>query len=270
MSEEPYNMVNFIQPSTLPNTTQIAFAPKELINNLLHRNYLSRSNVGVYLAEEAVPVRLDSTVDQYAPFIIAGNASMDNFKTMPGYEMRASRAYRLVSYFSDLSSIYAAKGSPSNPADYSKGPQIYMGLHSDGGTARTSYTTSAKYLDNYIYDNRTVEIVAAGNTPGKVSAEGFALNAITVGALDPDTKNETGYSGKIINSYDGDRYDSYSKPDFLNYSNFSLDSFQRIYDSPNQHFEYKPFYEGTAAAAGRYCGHGVEYVILQRVLQVAS
>ena len=261
VSEEPYNIAkNSKQPSEILKNQSITLAPVATVNNLLHRNYLSRSNVGVYLAEEAVPVRLNPTVDEYAPFIIAGNASMDNFNTMPGYEMRAARAYRLVSYFSDLSSIYAVKGRPSNPADYSKGPQIYMGLHSYGGPAKKNYSANAQVLDNYIYNNRTVEIVASGNTPGKVSAEGFALNAITVGALNPFTRNEISYSGKFDNfDYDYHNYDyslDYRKPDFLNYSHFYIDTidYERRYDSANQHFSYKPFYEGTETATSVTAG----------------
>ena len=253
VDEVLYDMVhNSTQPSDILKNQSITLAPVATVNNMLHRNYLSKSNVGVYFAEDAVPVRINRYEDEYAPFIIAGNASMNDFKTMPGYEMRAARAYRLVNYFSDLSSVYAVKGRPSNPADASKGPQIYMGLHTYGGIAKKNYSANAQDLDNYIYNNRTVEIVASGNTPGKVSAEGFALNAITVGALDPFTGNEISYSGKY--KYDkrwNDGDNLYRKPDFHNYSHFYIDDYdyEKRYKSANQYFSYKPFYEGTETAA---------------------
>lgn len=201
--------------------------------------------------EEAVPVRLNPISDTYAPFIFADNASMNDFNTMPGYEMRASRMYKLLQSFSERSVIYASKGRPSNPA--SANPQIYLGVNANGGQKSSSYGASAKNLDNYIYNNRTVEVVGAGNTAGNFSAAALAVNAITVGALDPSTKMATSYTAKNDPKYCSN-CNSYHKPDVENYSNFYIDDYYRKYESSNYIYEYKPFYDGTEVSAGVTAG----------------
>lgn len=253
--EFSYNAYGYVTAAASFNKNlQITYSPLNQVEGYLSGNYFSKTNVGVYLDEDAVPVRLNPNVDTYAPFILADNASMDDFNTMPGYEMRASRMYRLVHYFSDLSAVYAVKGQPSNPADTTNGPQIYMGLHAYGGAAQFSYSTKAKDLDNYIYNNRTVEIVGAGNTAGNLSAKAFAVNAITVGALDPITKKTASYSAKNFPMYSGS-YETYHKPEIENYSNFYTNDYYRRYvSSSNQLYEYYPYYDGTEAAAGITAG----------------
>jgi len=253
--EFSYNAYGYVTAAASFNKNlQITYSPIDNVKGYLNRNYLSKTNVGVYLDEEAVPVRLNPNVDAYAPFILADNASMDDFNTMPGYEMRASRMYRLVHVFSDLSAVYAVKGQPSNPAANTNGPQIYMGLHANGGAGASSYSTKAKNLDNYIYDNRTVEIVGAGNTAGNLSAKAFAVNAITVGALDPITKKTASYSAKNLPKYCSG-CETYEKPEIKNYSNFYTDDYYRRYVVPNkQPYEYYPYYDGTEAAAGVTAG----------------
>ena len=247
---------NVTAPASFNKKLSITYSSIDNVKGYLNRNSnsLSKTNVGVYLDEEAVPVRLNPNIDAYAPFILADNASKDDFNTMPGYEMRASRMYRLVHVFSDLSAVYAAKGQPSNPADTTNGPQIYMGLHANGGSAKSSYSTMAKNLDNYIYNNRTVEIVGAGNTAGNLSAKAFAVNAITVGALDPLTKRTASYSAQNLPQYCSNCA-MYIKPEIENYSNFYTDDYYRKYTIPNKlPYEYYPYYDGTEAAAGVTAG----------------
>ena len=255
VQEFSYNVYgNVTHAASFNKKLEITYYPISTVINNLNWSALSKTNVGVYLDEEAVPVRLNRDVDPYAPFILADNASKNDFNTMPGYEMRASRMYKLVHVFSSRSAVYAAKGQPLNPADATKGPQIYMGLHGYGGSANSSYSTKAKDLDNYIYNNRTVEIVGAGNTAGNLSAKAFALNAITVGALDPDTKQVTSYSAKNLPKYCSS-CGTYIKPEIENYSNFYNDDYYRSYSKAGfQTYEYYPYYDGTEAAAGVTAG----------------
>lgn len=250
--EFSYNVYgNVTHTSSFNKNLQITYSPVSSVP--LGSNTLSKTNVGIYFDEEAVPVRLNPNVDANAPFIFADNASMNDFNSMPGYEMRASRMYRLVHMFSDLSAVYAAKGQPSNPADSSKGPQIYMGLHAYGGQAKSSYSTIAKNLDNYIYNNRTVDIVGAGNTAGNLSAKAFAVNAITVGAKDPITNKTASYSAKNLPKYCSNCA-TYNKPEVENYSNFYTNDYYRRYVKSSQLYEYYPYYDGTEAAAGITAG----------------
>ena len=227
------------------------------INSLLKREHGANSNVGLYLSEEGLPVRLNKDTDPNpnAPFIIdERNEVMESFSTMPGYEMRASKMYKLVHSFSDRSVVYVTRNRPSNPASHSHGPQTYIGVHGYGGSDKTAYNSMARDLDNYIYNNRTIEIVAAGNNPKKMSAKGYAVNAITVGALDPLTGKEASYSGKSGKIIDPIYSEEYAKPDIYNYSNFYIDDFYRVYSSSSRKYEYKPFYEGTEAATGVTAG----------------
>ena len=249
MGEAPYDM---------PQNEFLSYSSYETINNLLLKNNEANSNVGVYLAEKGLPVRLDPWTDPNpnAPFIIAdNNAVMESFNTMPGDEMDASRMYKLVHRFSDRSVVYSTLSRPSNPADNRLGPQIYMGVHGYGGSAKTSYNSMAQSLDNYIYNNRTVEIVAAGDNANKLSAEGFAVNAITVGAIDSKTGNVASYSGKDVAVDDLYVNGEYVKPNIHNYTKFYMDDFFRSYNKPNKKpAEYKPFYDSTRAATGVTAG----------------
>ena len=244
---------NVTYTSSFNKNLQITYSPVTSVMNNLNHNNLSKKNIGIYFDEEAVPVRLNPEVDAYAPFILADNASMDNFNSMPGYEMRASRMYRLVHMFSDLSAVYAVKGQPLNPASTANGPQIYMGLHAHGGNAKSSYSATAKNLDNYIYNNRTVEIVGAGNTAGNLSAKAFAVNAITVGALNTKTNKTASYSAKNLPKYSSNGA-TYNKPEVENYSDFYTDDYYRRYVKSSQLYEYYPYYDGTEAAAGVTAG----------------
>ena len=252
----------------MPQNEFLSHASYGTINSLLNRNYWANSNVGVYMAEKGLPVRLNPVTDPNpSPFIIAdNNAVIQSFSTTVGHEMDASRMYKLLHRFSDRSVVYSTKTRPSNPAEHRLGPQIYMGVHGYGGSAMTRYNATAKNLDNYIYNNRTVEIVAAGDKANKLSAEGFAVNAITVGAIDSKTGKVASYSGHnapVIDIY-GDNihlyeYDEirYNKPEIYNYTNFYLDDFLRKYSYPSSSrlpYEYKPFYDSTRTAAGVTAG----------------
>ena len=253
MEETPYVVTNPVQPSTIQSNTSYTFVPFSSLYSFYNRNYLNKSNVGVYLAEDAVPTRLNKEMNTYAPFILANNASMDNFNAMPGYEIRASRMYRAVEYTSGRSVLYAAKSRPTSPSTAK--PQIYMGLHSYGGSNTSNYGSKAKNLDNYIYDNRTIEVVAAGNNPNYFAGEALAVNAFTVGALDPLTNQPIGYSAKC----DGYGCNTFDKPEVYNYTHYYFDypnmpEYSRKYTSADHVYEYKPFYEGTEAAAAVTAG----------------
>ena len=250
VTEVPYSFTNPIHAASFDNKQTITYKNYKTIDTLVGRNHLSSTNVGVYLAEEALPTRLNPR-DGSAPFILADNASMNDFETLSGFEMRASRMYKVLKRYSDRSVVYAKRGRPSNPA--SANPQIYMGLKAYGGSPETKYSTSAKILDNYIYDNRTVEIVGAGNSAGNFSADAYATNAITVGALDPLTNKPTTYSAKNKPWYRANGY-QYPKPDVYNYSNFYINDYKRTYTSSKHTYEFAPYYDGTEASAAITAG----------------
>ena len=241
MTETPYNF-------NVPQSN--AYATFNDVNGYLGRVIKSKTNVGVYVSGNAVPVRLNKENDTYAPFILSDNVPMSSYGRTPDNEMYVSRMFRLTHLFSDQSSVFAAKTRPSNPAG--ENPQIYVGLHGDkAGSSNSYYATQAKDLDNYIYRNRTVEIVAAGNhSSGLLSPEGYAANAITVGARNVKNNVATGYQEATYTSGS-----PYNKPEIYNYTNFYVNDYKRAYSYPGkQDKTFLPYYEGSEAAAAITAG----------------
>ena len=218
------------------------------------------SDVGVYLAVDALPVKMDP--NKNVDFI--RHTASDQFNTYIGYEMLASKTYSVVKDASKRSVVYVGEGSPASPAD--RTPQIYVGVHNRKGvnnnsSATPNYTSTAKALDNYIYNNRTVEIVAAGNFgtknnanaqagSGNLAAEAHAANAITVGAVDAVTQTITNY-----NSYNK-AANGVKKPEIFNFSHFYMSDKKRSYKkkSTGTVSVYEPYYDGAEMSAAYTAG----------------
>lgn len=271
-----YNNGEHIQTSPYEGNKQIAYVPFDYIR---YRSYWidgmrwlyqapydgESSNVGVYMASEARPVKMaENDVVSYIRY-----SPVSAFKTMPGHEMIAAKSYKLLKKASNRSVVYVGTGSPENPAD--KNPQIYMGLHnakcvSGNSSATNKYDNDARKLDNYIYNYRTTEIVAAGNFgtkpsngnpwTGYLAAKAHAANAITVGAayFNEDfqpymTKNITNYTSYVTPVH-GSR-----KPEVYNYSHILMnDDPKIIYTTGSKTHEFNPFYDGTEMAAAYTAG----------------
>lgn len=256
MEETPYHVpsLNPVEASPYEGNKNIKYRPYFGLYDYAYSGWLNKSNVGVYLSEEGLPTRLNPAMS-YAPFFIADDRQMDNFNSMPGFEMRASKMYRALELTSLKSRFFVAKTRPSNPSETT--PQIYMGLHADGGSPVKKYSSAAKTLDNYIYDNRTVEIVGAGNKGTKgLGGTAFATNAITVGALDPFTNQPTGYTASC--EFCGGN-NSFGKPEVMNYSHYYFDfsgrpEYRRTYTKGDVVLDHKPLYDGTEAAAALTAG----------------
>lgn len=244
------------------------------------------NDVGVYMASEARPVKLEPN-DQvnyvrYSP--------TTSFKTMPGHEMIAAKTYKILKNSSKSSVIFVGTNYPETPSEET--PQIYMGLHTRKGvngnsSASRMYSNTAKLLDNYIYENRTTEIVAAGNFSTKVNAnnpngtgyfaaEAAAANAITVGAVDASTKTLTNYSSKYIPRYcpngigncpnGSGSNQGPTKPEILNFTHMfipnaalsngtNLKGSRRTYTkNSSSNLVYKPLFDGAEVSAAYTAG----------------
>lgn len=257
MQETPYVVPSPypVEASPYESNKTIKYYPYFSLYDYAYSGWLNNSNVGVYLSEEGLPTRLNPAMS-YAPFFIADDKPMDVFNSMVGFEMRASKMYRALEVTSGKSRFFVSKTRPSSPSTTT--PQIYMGLHADGGTPTKKYSSAAKNLDNYIYDNRTVEIVGAGNKSTKgLGGKALAANAITVGAIDPFTNKATGYTAGCNGVICEDQM--FHKPEFMNYSHYyfnfpNLPEYGRTYTKGNNYYEYKPLYDGTEAAAALTAG----------------
>lgn len=98
-------------------------------------------------------------------------------------------------------------------------PVIDIGSHSWGVGESGVYGCPEFEMDKYIYDTRVTNFVAAGNYEGNgqtynVSSPGIAINAITVGAVNPRNNAYDSYS-RWINSNVGNQ-----KPELANYAEF--------------------------------------------------
>lgn len=213
------------------------------------------SDVGVYLGIDALPVKMDPGKDvKYLRY-----NTNESYELFPGYEMMAAKTYSVVKDASNHSVIYAGKSSPSNPA--SRSPQIYIGVHNRKGvngnsSATSKYSTTAKNLDNYIYQNRTVEVVASGNFAtrnnannpngnGYFASEAHAANAITVGAIDASSNKITNYTSYVTPTH------GVKKPEIFNYSHFYMYDKKRTYrkTSTGSTTVYEPYYDGAEMSA---------------------
>lgn len=220
-----------------------------------------QSDVGIYMDAGALPA--DIKPKSNVKYVRTSNESA--FNPTPGLEMEATRTYKILAKTTEnyKSVIYVGKGDLDSPD--SKQPQVYIGVRNKHESASLSYGSVAKKLDNYIYANRTIEFVAAGdygahvaNAKPKMNASAFAANAITVGAYDPISESVLSYTSTAKNK--GVQYQPYYngsiKPEVYNYSNLATWDYKRTYTSKSSGttYEYRALYDGTRIAAAYTAG----------------
>ena len=116
-------------------------------------------------------------------------------------------------------------------ASYWKNPQVFIGSNSYG-QALPKYSDESMYMDDYIYDTRTIEFASIGNdglsNGSQATGLGMAVNAISVGAVHNDmTYHQTSswrnprFSKKNDASYTGS---SYVKPEIANFADILVPS----------------------------------------------
>jgi hypothetical protein len=235
------------------------------------------SRVGIYMPSFTPPAKMaNNDVVSYV------QTPSSSYNYAPGHEFDMSRAYKVIKNSSKLSDVYVGS------SEYYQNDKVYMGLRvrkgQMGGSLKGKfYSNTARSLDNFIYDNRTVEIVAAGNsTDGLFNTEAHSVNAITVGAIDPASGNITSYTPNVTPKYckegigacnnntpsSGYRVGS-AKPEVYNYSHFfftddnasygtnadpNVKDRGRRYTKGNSTYTYDPYYDGTEASAAYTAG----------------
>lgn len=141
---------------------------------------------------------------------------------------------------------------PLNPLSYPV--PIYIGSHSwnliysSNPNNDSLYTVEDKTMDNYIFNNSVIEFVAAGNRNAStesryVATPGKAVNAITVGAVEPDTYNYTSYT-RWKNSAVKNQ-----KPEIPNFSHFYFmgDTSFSVWED-GEFKTYNGTFDGTSAS----------------------
>ena len=261
---------NLLQPSPYPVQEGQVIKYTSLLNvvrnnseagNVYNWHTSKQSDVGIYMDAGALPA--DIKPKENIKFV--RTSGEESFNPTPGNEMDATRTYKLLKKTTENcnSVIYVGKGYLDNPS--SKVPQAYIGVRNKYESAGLQYGSTAKKLDNYIYENRTIEFVAAGDygahvakAKPKMNASAFAANAITVGAFDPISESVLSYTSTAKNK--GTQYQPYYKgpvkPEVYNYSNLANGDYTRTYTSMSsgQTSEYRALYDGTRIAAAYTAG----------------
>ena len=285
LSRDAANFDNPVQSSPYARHGEIRYIPFEGMKTLWSQRYSiswydypsgnaasAWGKVGIHMVADALPVQIDWS--KSFPYLRHNNNEQFTPPT-PDDEVLSSRIYNILNSATNNSAIYVGKSNPTNPASYSSSkPQIYIGVHSGKDPYNPDedmqlYGTEAIELDNYIYDKRTMEFVAAGNynvryNDGHVSRQGHAANAVTVGAIDAYTGERTGYTstnsyfcGANITNQSGakycpsgyGRYYHNHKPEIYNFSHFYMNDQKRTYSTPTYDLVFNPYYDGTEMAA---------------------
>lgn len=165
------------------------------------------SGIGIYFTETGCPKTSHLNKSLY----VQGNTCERGVRSHP------TGVARVLQTTAPQAKIYGfdQENYPDKPASYST--PIYIGTHSWSISADSVYAEEDKKMDNYIYENRVIEFVAAGNTKGTtnyVTSPGKAVNAITVGAINPDTYTYASYSGWKNPSLGN------QKPEVVNFTHF--------------------------------------------------
>lgn len=266
-----YNYQQSPYPTPATSTTIIEYQSYPFVKTSLSRySYVNNwfdnraSKVGVFIGTDGLPAKISTAKD--VKFKRTNNN--DTFKDGPGYEVRESRAYSLIKDASTHTTngseknhtvVYVGSTSPSTPA--SKSPQIYMGLRNDKMGYSSTYNANAKNLDNFIYQNRTLEFVPAGNDAQRptdntkyISSYAHSANAIAVGAVNAFNANNptvTPYTSTKTHT------NGSTKPEIYNFSDFMKMDYtehRRDYHYGANDYTYQPYYDGTEAAAAYTAG----------------
>lgn len=143
----------------------------------------------------------------------------------------------------DYDYVYGVSTGDNLYPDNPKAKGIQIGSHSIGYVDEGFYNLEDALLDEYSYFNLTTEFVSAGNlqygtTLRKVASPGKAVNAITVGAIQPSitTSSVGGYSYMHYSQY-GDSELENAKPEIANFTNFLF---------PNDNYVHS--FTGTSAS----------------------
>lgn len=133
------------------------------------------------------------------------------------YSTHAIGVARILQTTAPQAKLYALQGTdgPENPSSYDV--PILIGSNSwTYGSDYPYYEDTDATMDNYIYENRVVEFIAAGNEgrDAVIPPPARAFNVITVGAVSPADDMFMGYSTSK-NPYPGN-----DKPEVGAYSHF--------------------------------------------------
>ncbi len=205
---------------------------KSEITSQAHNNGVKGQGVGVYYNEGGCP-----------PLNYVNTAYYTRIGSCPGYATHVIGVTRILQTTAPQAMIYGIDGVnyPQNVRSYAQ--PILIGSQSWGFvTDETGYTAGDADMDNFIYSNRVVEFVAAGNDGRNslIGAPGRALNAISVGAISPVDDKYVSYSSSK------NARTKIDKPEVANYTSFRFPGDPSYTAGSND--TYRGTFNGTSAA----------------------
>ena len=223
---------------------------KSQISTHAFTNTAKGNGVGIHFAESGCPHPYFRT-SKYVPI----NGCEHGVQMHPTgvFQILSNTAPEATIYGQDEGAMNGDQQPWPNPGQHPTGsnnPDIFISSHSwaSPDSPAGEYVDVDAKMDNYVYNTRIVAVVAAGNSdqPGDnfyVRSPGKALNAITVGAVDPANDNYVYYSN-WKNSEIGNE-----KPEVANYTDFKFNnSYTFQYPCDGETCTYDGFFNGTSAA----------------------
>jgi hypothetical protein len=247
--------------------------PSANIENILDKLWISAGNgawkngwkgkdVGIYVMEPGcrdtrIPI---VEISKYSNRCVGGNSA---------WAWHHSWVVNVLQYTSPLASIYgfstdgpynnasSSEPHPKNPGSYN--PSIVIGSHSyqfNFQSQNNKYMFPDANMDNYIYEHGMINFVAAGNkndndATSYVTSPGKAVNAITVGAVEPASMKYASYS-KWQNSNVGN-----NKPEVGMYTDLYMGKYSSGYKGDyNNNYTFN----GTSASTPLLAGLVADYL----------
>ena len=177
------------------------------------------NNIGISFTENDLPlsnfgidyVKLGNCSEGYADRINHGTKVARTIKTI----VPKATLYGLTTSCTD-SIIQVAL-----PIDgYDKNPKIYIGNHSYGQAGDAYDTLKSRFIDDFVYNTRTIEIASAGNEGlfnyKNISENARGVNVISVGAVHNGLTYDR--SSSRVNPNYPNSGGKYVKPEIANYA----------------------------------------------------
>ncbi|MBR4784786.1 MAG: hypothetical protein IK012_05970 [Fibrobacter sp.] len=238
------------------------------INSNLYNYFIRPGNpgkdIGIAVTENGVGLNTKVNVVPAAQYVIKASCHAPTAAQV----VNTSKTIRTINALASKSKIYVYDRWCDNTSNvnlalpvsgYTENPQIYVGTVSFavGDDYKTTYNQTSAYIDDFVYDTRTVEIASAGDlnyrTGSSINYAGMAANVITVGAVHNNLTYH--YSSSVTNPKLPVTSFKMIKPEIANYSdllfpNAAVKSIQK----DNRTEVLKPYAMQTASAAAYTAG----------------
>ena len=202
---------------------------KSNLNASVIGSNITGKNIGISFTEVALPLQ-----GYGANYRLEANCYINYPKSRPSDIVHGTHTAKVLSHVAPGATLYGLQslcdGKVALPVDgYNRSPKIYIGNHSYGSAGTDYDENESKYIDDFIYNTRTIEFGSAGNcgtstgtsyscrSNAHISQVARAVNVIAVGAVHNDlTYHKT--SSNVNPWYPKSNAIKYVKPEIANFS----------------------------------------------------